>query len=75
MGNGKQAAAANLPFRMGSKSFLHHKGVWWQEAVGKKYKATEKEKEAIPCVMKCIEILFVAYYIGINDTKRADDAM
>ncbi len=24
--------------------------------------------------MKCIEILFVAYYIGINDTKRADDA-
>lgn len=34
---------------------------------------TEKEKEAIPCVMKCIEILFVAYYISTNDTKRADD--
>lgn len=35
---------------------------------------SEKEKDAIPCVMKCIEILFVAYFIGMNDTKLADDA-
>lgn len=33
-----------------------------------------KEKEAVPCVMKCIEILCVAYFISIKDTKCADDA-
>lgn len=35
---------------------------------------SEKEKSAIPCVMECIEILFVAYFIGMNDTKHAKDA-
>ena len=37
-------------------------------------KLSEKEKEAIPCVMECIEILFVAFFIGMNDTKHANDA-
>ncbi|MDE6420278.1 MAG: phosphotransferase [Lachnospiraceae bacterium] len=35
---------------------------------------SEKEKVAIPCVMECIEILFVAYFISMNDTKHANDA-
>lgn len=35
---------------------------------------TLQEKEVIPCVMKCIEILFVAYYIRMNDVKCAKDA-
>ena len=35
---------------------------------------TIQEKEAIPCVMKCIEILFVAYYISVKDVKCAKDA-
>lgn len=35
---------------------------------------SEKEKIAIPCVMKCIEILFIAYFISRNDTKHANDA-
>ncbi|MBD5482488.1 MAG: phosphotransferase [Lachnospiraceae bacterium] len=35
---------------------------------------SEKEKTAIPCVMECIEVLFVAYFIGMNDTKHANDA-
>ena len=33
-----------------------------------------QEKETVPCVMKCIEILFVAYYISIQDMKCADIA-
>lgn len=33
-----------------------------------------KEKSAIPCVMECIEILFVAYFISVNDTKHAINA-
>lgn len=33
-----------------------------------------KEKEAIPCVMKCIEILCAAYFISMKDTKCAYDA-
>ena len=33
-----------------------------------------KEKNAIPCVMECIEILFVAYFISMKDTKHANDA-
>lgn len=37
-------------------------------------KLTEKEKEAIPWVMECVEILFSAYFIGIKDIKRANDA-
>ena len=35
---------------------------------------SEKEKNAIPCVMECIEILFVAYFISMNDIKHANDA-
>lgn len=35
---------------------------------------TAQEKEAVPCVMKCIEILFVAYYISVQDVKCANDA-
>ncbi|MDE6063841.1 MAG: phosphotransferase, partial [Lachnospiraceae bacterium] len=37
-------------------------------------KLSEKEKAAIPCVMECIEILFVAYFIGMEDTKQAEAA-
>lgn len=33
-----------------------------------------KEKNAIPCVMECIEILCAAYFISIKDTKHANDA-
>lgn len=33
-----------------------------------------QEKNAIPCVMECIEILFIAYFIGIKDTKLANHA-
>lgn len=32
------------------------------------------EKDAIPCVMESIEILFVAYYISMKDMKCANDA-
>lgn len=32
------------------------------------------EKEAIPCVMECIEILFAAYFIGAGDLKSAGKA-
>lgn len=35
---------------------------------------SENEKTAIPCVMECIEVLFVAYFISMNDTKHANDA-
>lgn len=35
---------------------------------------TAQEKEAIPCVMECIEILCVAYFVGRKDIKRAADA-
>lgn len=35
---------------------------------------SEKERSIVPCVMECIEILFVAYFIGMNDTKHANDA-
>lgn len=35
---------------------------------------SEKEKNSIPCVMECVEILFVAYFIGMEDTKHANDA-
>ena len=33
-----------------------------------------KEKNAIPWVMECIEILCAAYFISIDDTTRANDA-
>ncbi len=35
---------------------------------------SEREKYAVPYVMESIEILFVAYFIGIKDTKHANDA-
>lgn len=35
---------------------------------------TIQEKEAIPCVMKSIEILCAAYFISIKDVKCAKDA-
>ena len=35
---------------------------------------SEKEKHAVPCVMECIEILFVAYFIRMNDMKHANAA-
>lgn len=37
-------------------------------------KLSKKEKVAIPCVMECIEILFVAYFLGREDIKHAKDA-
>lgn len=33
-----------------------------------------EEKNAVPCVMECIEILCAAYFISVKDMKRADDA-
>lgn len=36
---------------------------------------SSKEKAAVPCVMKCIEILCAAYFIRIKDAKRAQDAI
>lgn len=33
-----------------------------------------EEKAGIPCVMECIEILFAAYFIGMEDFKHAQDA-
>ncbi len=35
---------------------------------------SEREKYAVPYVMESIEILFVAYFISIKDTKHANDA-
>ncbi len=37
-------------------------------------KLNTKEKLAIPYVMECIEILFIAYFININDIKCAQNA-
>lgn len=37
-------------------------------------KLSQEEKDALPCVMACIEILFMAYFIGLNDIKHAEDA-
>lgn len=37
-------------------------------------KLSEKEKNAVPCVMECIEILFAAYFLGLEDIKHAKDA-
>lgn len=33
------------------------------------------EKAAVPLVMECIELLFVAYFAGINDKVSAEDAL
>lgn len=35
---------------------------------------SQKEKNAIVCVMKNIELLFVAYFLGIGDEKSAKDS-
>lgn len=35
---------------------------------------TVQEKEALSCVMECIEILFMAYFAGKKDIKCANDA-
>ena len=35
---------------------------------------SEAEKKAMPYVMECIELLFVAYFEGINDPNYADNA-
>lgn len=40
----------------------------------KKQKLTETEKRIVPCVMECIELLFVAYYESVKDVCRARDA-
>ncbi len=37
-------------------------------------KLSEIEKSAIPCVMKCIELLFTAYFMSMEDMKRAKDS-
>ena len=33
-----------------------------------------EEKAAIPWVMECIEILFAAYFLGMEDFKHAKEA-
>ena len=38
-------------------------------------KLTGEEKDAVPYVMKSIELLFIAYFIMQEDTKCADNAM
>ena len=39
-----------------------------------KLKLTETEKKAVPCVMECIELLFVSYFASIKDTVCAESA-
>ena len=39
-----------------------------------KLKLTETEKKAVPCVMECIELLFVSYFASIKDTDSAESA-
>lgn len=34
----------------------------------------QEEQKAVACVMKSIELLFVAYFLGIGDEKLAEDA-
>ena len=41
---------------------------------GRKMKLTEAEKNAVPYVMECIELLFVSYFESINDIRCAEDA-
>lgn len=40
----------------------------------KKLKLSEMEKKAVPCVMECIELLFVSYFAGVHDVRCAEDA-
>lgn len=57
-----------------------HKSEWLEsvKAVISGYESiislSEKEKNAIPCVMECIEILFIAWFIRIEDLKCANDS-
>lgn len=37
-------------------------------------KLSVQEKKAFCCVAECIEILFAAYFVGIQDTKLAKEA-
>lgn len=37
-------------------------------------KLSYEEKDAVPCVMECIEILCAAHFISTKDVKHADDA-
>lgn len=41
---------------------------------GRKLKLTEAEKNAVPYVMECIELLFVSYFESVNDIRCAEDA-
>lgn len=41
----------------------------------RKLRLTETEKRLVPCVMKCIELLFAAYYESVDDVRRAKNAM
>lgn len=43
-------------------------------AYERKLKLTEEEKNAVPYVMECIELLFVSYFESINDICCAEDA-
>lgn len=56
-------------------------GVRWFELVKDVFKGYERkcillpeEKEAVPYVMECIELLFVAYFNNVNDTVCAENA-
>ncbi|MBI9014804.1 MAG: phosphotransferase [Clostridiales bacterium] len=35
---------------------------------------SQEERESVPCVMKNIELLFVAYFLSVDDEKMAEDA-
>ncbi len=45
------------------------------DGYGQQNKLTDEEKQAIPCVMESIELLFAAWFIGQNDMKCAEDAI
>ena len=40
-----------------------------------KLKLTETEKKAVPCVMECIELLFVSYFASVKDVACAKSAL
>ena len=39
------------------------------------FKLNEYEIKAMPLVMKCIELLFIAYFNNLNDDKSATEAL
>ncbi len=66
---------------LSEKEKLEIKDELWFEYVkkvfagyGRKMKLTEAEKNAVPYVMECIELLFVSYFESINDIRCAEDA-